>query len=36
IKKYIEAYNDTAEPFTWKKREVYGSQIKNTISNLYN
>jgi len=31
---YIEAYNETAEPFIWKKREVSGSQIKNTLSNL--
>jgi transposase len=31
---YIEAYNETAEPFVWKKREVKGSQIRNTLSNL--
>ena len=31
---YIEAYNETAEPFVWKKREVSGSQIRNTLSNL--
>jgi transposase len=36
IHTYIEAYNETAEPFVWKKREVHGSQIRNTISNLCN
>jgi transposase len=34
IHDYIEAYNETAEPFRWKKREVKGSQIANTLSNL--
>jgi transposase len=34
IKNYIEAYNKSAEPFIWKKREVKGSQIKDTIHNL--
>lgn len=34
IEKYIAAYNESAEPFEWKKREVKGSQIKDTISNL--
>jgi len=34
IHDYIEAYNETAEPFIWKKREVKGSQIKDTLSNL--
>jgi len=36
IKKYIDAYNQSAEPFVWKKREVKGTQIKNTIANLCN
>ena len=31
---YIQAYNKSAEPFIWKKREVHGSQIKNSLSNL--
>ena len=31
---YIKAYNKTAEPFVWKKREVRGSQIKDNLSNL--
>lgn len=36
IKHYINAYNETAEPFAWRKREVHGSQIKNNIANLRN
>jgi len=35
MKDYIKYYNRSAEPFIWKKREVAGSQIKDTISNLY-
>jgi len=31
---YIKLYNLSAEPFIWRKREVCGSQIKDTISNL--
>ena len=34
IEAYIQAYNESAEPFTWKKREVRGSQIKDNLSNL--
>jgi transposase len=34
IEAYIEVYNQNAEPFEWKKREVVGSQIRDTISNL--
>ena len=34
IRKYIDAYNETAGPFVWKKREVRGTQIKDTIANL--
>jgi len=34
ITKYTEHYNTTAKPFIWKKREVSGSQIKDTLSNL--
>lgn len=36
IEKYIVAYNEYAEPFEWKKREVKGSQIRDTITNLCN
>jgi transposase len=35
MNEYIKYYNQSAEPFVWKKRDVVGSQIKNTISNLY-
>ena len=34
ITDYINAYNKTAEPFIWKKRDVRGSQIKDNLSNL--
>ena len=34
IEKYISYYNEDAEPFVWKKRDVVGSQIKDTIINL--
>ena len=34
IEAYIKAYNESAEPFVWKKREVYGSQITNTLASL--
>jgi len=36
IKQYLDAYNETAEPFVWRKREVKGTQIKDTIANLCN
>lgn len=40
LKKAIEAYiarhNQTAQPFKWRRRDVKGSQIKNTITNLCN
>ncbi|MDR1961120.1 MAG: IS630 family transposase [Gracilibacteraceae bacterium] len=34
ISGYIDAYNENAQPFVWKKREVRGSQIKDKLSNL--
>jgi len=34
VEKYISAYEKNAKPFVWKKREVRGSQIKDTIINL--
>ena len=34
ISGYIKAYNETAKPFVWKKREVKGSQIIDSLSNL--
>jgi len=36
VEKYINAYKKIAKPFAWKKREVRGSQIKDTIINLRN
>lgn len=36
LSKFIEAHNRTAAPFKWRKREVVGSQLKNTIGNLSN
>ncbi len=34
IEAYLEAYKETAKPFIWRKRDVKGSQLKNTIVNL--
>lgn len=34
ISDFCEVYNASAKPFIWKKREVKGSQLKNTIANL--
>ena len=34
ISGYINAYNEMAKPFVWKKRGIKGSQIKNNLSNL--
>ena len=34
VEKYIAAYNKAAKPFVWKKRQVVGSQIKDTLANL--
>ena len=31
---FLTAYNEHANPFVWRKREVKGSQIRNTLSNL--
>lgn len=36
IEAYIAAYGPTAKPFVWRKREVKGSQLRNTIVNLCN
>ncbi len=36
IEAFIEAYQQNAKPFIWRKREVKGSQLKNTIVNLRN
>lgn len=36
IGKFIEAYNQTAKPFVWKKREVKGAQLTNNVRNFCN
>jgi hypothetical protein len=36
IKEFVEVYHEGAKPFVWRKREVKGSQLKNTIMNLRN
>ena len=35
IETFIKAYSEHAKPFKWRKREVKGSQLRNTIVNLY-
>lgn len=36
IEAFIEAYRPNAKPFIWRKREVKGSQLRNTVKNLCN
>jgi transposase len=36
IEAFIAAYSKHAKPFKWRKREVKGSQLRNTIVNLCN
>jgi transposase len=36
IEAFVAAYGPTAKPFVWRKREVKGSQLRNTIVNLCN
>lgn len=36
IEAFIAAYAPNAKPFKWRKREVKGSQLRNTIVNLLN
>lgn len=36
IKEFIDVYHAGAKPFIWRKREVKGSQLRNTIVNLRN
>jgi transposase len=36
IEEFIAAYTPKAKPFKWRKREVKGSQLRNTIVNLRN
>lgn len=36
IEAFIKKHNERAKPFRWRKREVKGSQLRNTIVNLCN
>jgi transposase len=36
IETFIARHNETAKPFVWRKREVKGSQLRNTVVNLCN
>jgi transposase len=36
IEAFVAAYGPKAKPFMWRKREVKGSQLRNTIVNLCN
>jgi transposase len=36
IEAFIAAYGPTAKPFVWRKREVKGSQLRDTITNFCN
>lgn len=36
IEKFIEGYSKNPKPFKWRKREVKGTQIRDTIANLRN
>lgn len=36
IDAFVKAYGPMAKPFVWRKREVKGSQLRNTIVNLCN
>ncbi|MCX5798771.1 MAG: IS630 family transposase [Proteobacteria bacterium] len=36
IEAFVAAYGPIAKPFVWRKREVKGSQLRNTIVNLCN
>ena len=36
LEDFMSAYNQNAAPFIWRKREVKGAQLRNTITNLCN
>ena len=36
IEAFFRRHNERAKPFRWRKREVKGSQLKNTVVNLRN
>lgn len=36
VQDFIDVWSENAHPFMWRKREVKGAQLKNTITNLKN
>lgn len=36
IEAFVKSTNDAPRPFVWRKREVRGAQLRNTIANLRN
>ena len=36
IEAFFRRHNERAKPFRWRKREVKGSQLRNTVVNLRN
>ena len=36
IETFIQKHNERAKPFRWRKREVKGSQLRNTVVKLCN
>ncbi len=36
INEFIEVYHERAHPFVWRKREVKGAQLRNTVMNFCN
>ena len=36
IADFVEVYHKNAKPFKWRKREVNGSQLRNTVANFLN
>lgn len=36
IQDFVQVYHENAKPFIWRKREVKGAQLKNTIINFCN
>lgn len=34
IEEFVTAYHEKAKPFVWRKREVRGTQLRNTITNF--
>lgn len=36
IENFIKSYNQNTRPFTWRKREVKGAQLKNNMRNFCN